>query len=576
MSSDSGPPNHQPQLGLWDAVSIILGIIIGAGIYETPPQIFQMMPNATMAYSIWGMCGILALIGALCYAELATTYPRDGGDYVYLTRAYHPIIGYLFGWTQLAVIQTGSIGLMAYIFADYATRAVHESALWPDYEQSTMGYAAAAIILITGLNLVGVRMGRSVQNALTVAKIVGLGLIVTAAVAFAHRGQLGGHEVIVGMLRDIPKDESRVDLMADAGYGEFDEEGEEHREFSFAVKEGEGGTRLLIDFQNTTRVDGKSVPVALEHFARKRHVVVEYDKNDPEHTALLIRTVKTDMHLIELMFAMVLVFLTYGGWNDAAFVAAEVRDPSYNIPRALIVGTLGVMGIYLLINWAYIRALGWETAQNSRAIAADVLNLLPGGFGQPLMCVLVMISALGAINGLIFTSSRIYSTMGADYSFFAGLARRQRGTGTPMLSLFIQMVICLAMVFGVGLLDYHKSGFVTLLQCTAPIFWIFFLLTAIGLVVLRVRDPHRPRPFPVPAFPVLPLIFIATCGYMVYSGIQYASFLGWAAWAGPALVFAGLPFYFLSRRTPHPEPNAAAPVLEDELETGIMSGEPPA
>jgi amino acid transporter len=265
-----------------------------------------------------------------------------------------------------------------------------------------------------------------------------------------------------------------------------------------------------------------------------------------------------------------------------------VRDPSRNIPWALIIGTLGVTGIYLLINWAYVRALGWEAAQDSqKAIAANVLNRLPGGFGEQLMCVLVMISALGAINGLVFTSARVYATMGAEYSLFSWLGERHPRTGAPIMSLLIQMFISLGMVLGVSILEGNRSGFSTLLQCSAPIFWFFFLLTAMAVIILRFKDRHLERPFRVPAFPILPLIFIATCGFMLYSATDYATLLGYAALAGPALVVAGLPFYFLSRRTPLPEPVAAVPSKDLETaeapglpppgsdETGISSGEPP-
>src|SRR5262249_53516821 len=135
-STPNEAPRGQARPGLWDAISIIIGIIIGAGIYETPPIIFRMTSGPWMALGLWALGGALAFIGALCYAELATTYPRSGGDYVYLTRAYGPLPGYLFGWAQLAVVQTGSIGLMAYVFASYMVRYSELTGFWqlPTYE----------------------------------------------------------------------------------------------------------------------------------------------------------------------------------------------------------------------------------------------------------------------------------------------------------------------------------------------------------------------------------------------------------------------------------------------------------
>lgn len=552
MATASDNQAHQPQLGLWDAVSIIIGIIIGAGIYETPPGIFRGVTDAALAYSIWAGCGILVLVGALCYAELATTYPRDGGDYVYLTRAYGSLVGFLFGWTQLAVIQTASIGLMAYVFADYANRLYElPLALGPEFDihqVSAVAYAGAAIIAVTLFNAAGVTLGKGVQNFLTIVKIIGLAGIVITAVVYRHHDDNLVRGTVVGFTP------GQVQVLADIGYGRYDEvdEDNENRDYIFDVKDG---TRMEVDFKGTVN----DRPVRLDDFARNKHVVVVYERDEGHDVATLIRTVKKGVSVQDLMMILVFVLLTYGGWNDAAFVAAEVKDPSYNIPRALIFGTLGVMGIYLLINWAYVRALGFDAAQNSREIAADVLNLIPGGYGEQMMCVLVMISALGAINGLAFTSSRVYATLGADYTLFSWLGRHSPLTGAPVIALLLQMVISVAMVAGVAAVEGHMGGFFTILRCTAPVFWFFFLLTALSLFILRVRDSHLPRPFKVPAFPILPLIFVATCGYMFYSGIMYAMEYGLI---GLALVVAGVPFYFLSgRHIPAPVP---AVMLEPE------------
>jgi basic amino acid/polyamine antiporter, APA family len=463
-----------PRLGLWDAISIILGIIIGAGIYETPPGIFQTASGPALALGLWAVAGMLVLVGALCYAELATTYPRSGGDYVYLTRAYGPLIGFLFGWAQLAVIQTGSIGLMAYIFADYAAR------LWPE-GLPTIAYAALAVVGMSALNLLGVVLGKAAQNVLTLAKVLGLGGILVAGFAYPAPDQIAAARA--------------------------------------------GGT--------------------------------------PSWGALAS--------------ALVFVSFTYGGWNDAAFVAAEVRNRRRNLPLALIVGTVLVTVLYLLVNAAYLNGLGYARAAGAKEIAADTLKLLPGtlgAYGEQLMCVLVMVSALGAVNGLIFTSSRIYATLGADYSLFAVLGKWHPRLGSPVWSLGIQMVITLAMVVAVGTSVGQEQlnqaleglglervtwagqrGFYSLLRCTAPVFWLFFLLTALSVFVLRINDQYRERPFAVPLYPVLPLVFCATCGYMLYSGIAYAGRLGLV---GGALVLAGIPFYVFSRRTIGPETSAAA------------------
>jgi amino acid transporter len=553
----------QAKLGLWDAISIILGIIIGAGIYETPVGVFRMIGDPWLTLGLWLLAGVLALVGALCYAELATTYPRSGGDYVYLTRAYGPLAGYLFGWAQLAVIQTGSIGLMAYIFADYGSRLYHFG------EFSSVIYAAGAIVGMTLLNMLGVVLGKTMQNVLTFAKVVGLIGIIVAGFAFASPTK-----PIVTDGQVEKAENGQLTVTTDASGTP--------KVFEITDK-----SQLLIDFQTKTKIKvndkDEEVAVTLQHFqpqTKKERDATgkELDKTTRQRVKVLspaahpteaaqVFTVGEGIPPYSLIaFAMVLIFLTYGGWNDAAFVAAEVRNRQRNIPLALICGTAGVTVIYLLVNQAYISGLGFEGAQLSREVAADVLKLLPWAYGEQAMCILVMVSALGAVNGLIFTSSRIYATLGADYSLFAKLGQWNAGRGTPIWSLFLQMFISLTMVLAVGTeqgqetlnqgLEYlgrkrvswvGQGGFYSLLQCTAPIFWLFFLMTGLALFTLRRNDPTIERPFSVPLFPLLPLIFCATCGYMLYSGIGYAGELGLV---GAVLVLAGIPFFVFSRRSP--------------------------
>src|SRR5207249_1989554 len=211
-----------------------------------------------------------------------------------------------------------------------------------------------------------------------------------------------------------------------------------------------------------------------------------------------------------------------------AFVAAEMRNGRRNIPRALILGTGGVIVIYFLVNGAYWLGLGFEGARNSQAIAADVLELplrpwssQAAEWSSKAMCVLVMVSALGAVNGLIFTSSRIYAALGSDHSIFAGLSRWHPRWGSPIWSLLTQAAITVTMILAVGstvgqetlkqlFLSAHlgevswegQSGFGSLLKCSAPVFWLFFLLSSLSLFVLRYKDRGKERPFSVPLFPV--------------------------------------------------------------------------
>ncbi len=512
-------------LGLWDAVSIIVGIVVGAGIYQTAPFIFKHTSSPTTALITWAVAGLLSLIGALCYAELATTYPRDGGDIVYLSRAYGRWTGFLFGWVQLTVILTGSIGMMAFVFANYAIRLFGAAFAWELGVISTFAFAGGAILVLTVSNILGVVFGKLIQNILTAAKVLGLAGIVVA-----------------GFYAPTPE-----------------------------------------------------------------------AWNQPGLTVPELQKLTFPGFAPSLGVALVLILYTYGGWNDAAFVAAEVRNGKKNITRSLVLGILIITVLYMLVNAAYINGLGFPAAQQSSQIAADVLNRPFGKGGETVMCVLVMISALGAINGLIFTGARVYSTIGRDYPLLSWMSGWDRKHGAPVPALITQGALALGLVFLFGTnegrnginkvleatllssrevevagprgvetkeektyllapMDWEdswmartdlpagkkaaglaKGGFDTLLTCTAPVFWVFFLLTGISVFVLRERDRNVPRPFKVPLYPELPLIFCLSCGYMLYSSVDYALVRGWKGGVfllGVVPLVIGLVLYRISRSGP--------------------------
>ena len=167
----------KPRLGLWDAVSIIVGIVIGATIFRSPPLIMKSVPGPWCGLGLWGLGGVLSLVGALCYAELCSTYPRAGGDYAYLTRAFGPWAGFLFGWAQLVVIQTASIGAMAFVFSDYAVALWHPAENWPISKQISFlekhwdaVFAGGAVGVLSLMNILGVVLGKWTQNLLSLAK----------------------------------------------------------------------------------------------------------------------------------------------------------------------------------------------------------------------------------------------------------------------------------------------------------------------------------------------------------------------------------------------------------------------
>jgi len=464
------------RLGLGDAVSLVVGVVIGAGIFETAPLVFASVESPSLALLCWVLGGVLTLAGACCYAELASAYPHAGGDYVYLSRAFGPCVGFFFAWSALVLILTASIGMMAYVFADYA------AAVFSFGERTSALVAAGVVIFLTALNVASVSLGKATQNVLTLLKVAGLIAI------------------------------------------------------------------MLAGFSSGAPAPAASLAAASE-----------------TQTA-------------SFGFAMILVLYTYGGWNDAAFVAAEVRDKRRHVARALLIGTSVVALVYLLVNAAFLAGLGFERVRQSRAVAADLLEVSFGSLGRTGISVLVMISALGAANAVIFTGSRLNASLGRDYAGLAPLGRWHARWGSPFWALLTQgsLTVLLVALAGLGagraLVEgavaalgiaptpwASRGGFDTLLRCSAPVFWFFFLMTGLSVFVLRVRDRTLERPFRVPLFPLTPIVFCATSAWMLFSSLEYA---GWLALLSAPFLLLGIPFYFTRRQSPPatlPAPTTASP-----------------
>jgi APA family basic amino acid/polyamine antiporter len=472
-SSDRAPclPENGAHLSLWDSICLIIGIIIGASIYQAAPEIFRNVDGPGMGMLAWGLGGIVSLIGALCYAELASAYRTSGGDYTFLSRAYGPKVGFIFAWAELSVIRTGgSIAFMSYVFANYAEQ------FYSLGQHSKLIYAVSGILVLTLINAIGVRPGRVVQNTLTVANLIGLcGIVLIGLYCFLF--PIGGLNA-----------ESRMAVQITSTIGAA----------AAASPESIGATSC-----------GQLPEPFFASFA----------------------------------LAMVLVFYAYGGWNEAAFIASEVKEPRRNVRRALILGTLIVTALYMLVNLAYLSALGYTGVCNSKAIAGDMFAVPFGETGRKAISALVMISALGSVNGLLFTGMRLYGTFGSDHKVFAWLAGKGERPHVARGALFAQAAFSLLLIgvvelatewrqllaaiapyFGIELSsDFHqKGGIYRLVTCTAPVFWVFFFLTGCSLFILRFRDPDRERPYRVPLYPFLPLLFCAACLFMLFRSASYA------------------------------------------------------
>ena len=437
------------QLTLFDSTCLIVGIIIGAGIYEVVPDVAKGTSYWWAFLGIWIVGGAISLCGALGYAELATAYPKEGGDYVYLTRAYGRWAGFLFGWLQLVVVRPGDIAALAFIFARYAQtiydpfpKAMAPYHLMPvealagqTVPWSLLMYATAVVVVLTVINIIGVPQGKWTQNLLTVAKT--LGLLAIVAVAFAG-------------VRSPP---------------------------SSAIAE--------------------SRPLSL---------------------------------------ALILVLFTFGGWNEMAYVAAEVKNPSRNIVRSLVLGTVAVTILYVLVNAAFLGALGLAGVANSRAVAADAVATALPKFGPALISALICISALGATNGSIFTGARISYAVGVDHRVFRPLGRWSPTTGTPVMALLLQALIATGLILLLG-------SFVNAILYTAAAVYSFYLATSLAVVVLRFKEPHAVRPYRVTGYPATTVVFCLICAFLVQSAVCYKPEV---AAGSLAILVLGLPVYWLS------------------------------
>ena len=429
-----------PTLASKDVLGMIVGIVVGAGIFRTPSLVAANVGSETSFLLLWVAGGAISLVGALCYAELTSTYPHTGGEYHYLTRAYGKPLAFLFAWSRVSVIQTGSLALLAFVCGDYASQLARLG------EYSPSIYAALVVVSLTGLNVTSVHQGTRTQNLLTVVEAFSLLLV-----------------IIVG----------------------------------------------LILIESPAAVTSASGPQGSEG---------------------------------AIGLAMVFVLLTYGGWNEAAYISAETNQRR-DVARALLLGIGIITGLYLLVNWAYLRALGLSGMAGSEAVAADLMRNSLGERGSEFVSILVVISAITSANATVFTGARTNYALGLDFRLFKFLGRWRKHRNTPTNSLLVQGAIALALVL-IGTLT--RRGFATMVEYTAPVFWFFFFMVGLSVIVLRIKEPFIKRPFGAPLHPLLPLAFCASCLYMLQASIAYT---GVGALVGVAVLLAGLPVFLVARNS---------------------------
>ena len=400
-------------LSIFDAVMIITGIVIGGGIFAFPPLVAGMTGSVEWMFGAWLAGAALALIGALCYAELAAAFPHAGGDYHFLTRAYGRDLSFFFAWARVMVINTGAIALLAYVFGDYMTRVLSLGT------RSSTIYATLVVLLLTAVNLVGLRESARTQNVMSGLLVLGMLLVVVAGFS-------------------APATDSPAPAAA--------------------------GAPALFG------------------------------------TALLF------------------VLFTYGGWNEAAYISAEVKGGRRAIVKVLLLALGLVTLVYLLFIAALLAGLGFDGLKASQQVAADVMKKGFGSFGEKTIGAIVALAALTSINATMLVAARTNYSLGNDWPAFAFMGRWSAARDAPIAAFVVTGLISVALVL---LAAFNQSGVKFMVDFTAPVFWFFFLLTGVALFVLRFREPRAPRPFTVPMYPILPLVFIGTCAFLLYRSLLF-------------------------------------------------------
>jgi basic amino acid/polyamine antiporter, APA family len=431
MTTPAAGHEGTPQrvLSTIDAIAIIVGLVIGAGIFRLPSLVAGNSSSEAAFFLLWVIGGAISLIGALCYAELATAYPSAGGDYYFLQRAFGRPLSFLFAWARIAVITTGSIAVLGYTFGDYASNLVRLGA------HSSSIYAALAVIVLTAINVSGIRQTKGTQNVLTVLEVAGVVAV-----------------IVTGILLVAP-------------------------------------------------APAPAAPAEAKPF------------------------------MAGAPLAILFVLFTFGGWNEGAYISSELKG-SRSMVTALAVSLVTVTVLYLLINYAYVRSLGLGGVAKSQTVAADVLRLEFGEIGWKIMSFMVAVAALTSINATIIVGARSNYALGRDWPVFAWLGHWDARSDAPRNALLVQAAVALALVIA----GAFAAKIETMVDYTMPVFWFFFMLVGLGLFVLRARDPATPRPFKVPLYPVTPIIFVATCAYLLYSSLAYVRT---GAWVGVGVLAVG-------------------------------------
>ncbi|MGE0130115.1 MAG: APC family permease [Blastocatellales bacterium] len=471
-------------LGLFDSTMIVAGAMIGSGIFIVSAEISRQVGSPGWLLVVWLVTGLLTLIGAVSYGELAAMMPKAGGQYVYLREAFSPMWGFLYGWTLFLVIQTGTIAAVAVGFARYL------GVLWPEISESnyiiapirlSSGYAISLstaqligvlmIALLTWMNTRGLKVGKLVQNIFTVTKT-------GALIALIVLGVTVGYQAVA----------------ANTNFGDL-----------WTVR---GGLQDVGDGLTAATAFGL---------------------------------------LVAICVAQTNSLFSADAWNNITFTAGEVKDPRRNIPLSLALGTTLVIGLYLLANVAYLVTLPLGAIQQapSDRVASATADVIFPGYGAMIMAVAIMISTFGCTNGLILAGARAYYAMARDGLFFRSAGELNR-SAVPAWGLVIQGVWAAILVLPRTVKADGSYGnlYSNLLVYVISAALIFYILTISGIYVLRVKRPDAERPYKAFGYPVVPALYIVGAVVILVVLFVYQTA---TTWPGLAIVLSGVPAYLLWR-----------------------------
>ncbi len=453
MSRGETDPGLRRALGPFDATMVVVGGIIGAGIFINPYIVAQRLDSAILVLAAWVVGGLIAMAGALTFAELGVTHPHAGGHYSYLRKGYHPLVGFLYGWALLFMIETGAIAAVSITFAEYTLRLVGRDG------SGALPLAVLAILVVGGINALGVKPGSRVLNVFVILKVAALVLLIGAGLLVPEMSGKGDTWGILGGGSSPGSSWAEVSLF---GVG-----------WAFGA-------------------------------------------------------------------ALVPVMFSFGGWQNANYVAEEIRNPVRNLPKALILGTALVVLVYVLVNWIYLRTLGHAGLAGTLTPAADSARALMGGFGDRFLALAISISTFGFLNLTMLAPTRVYYAMARDGVFLPAVARLHPRFRSPVRAISLQTAWAVLLVL--------TGSYAELVDYVVFADWIFFGLAGASLFVFRARNPVKeraPGTFKTPGYPVVPALFVAVAFLIVVSVLRTNPV---RSGLGLLLLATGVPAYFYWKR----------------------------